>query len=509
MGKIVQDNFSDNLKNAINDYSDIKKDYESRFNESINLEPYDSINNHFMTYCKYNISIVVSSWNCAHTLLYTLRSLENTYIVQNFNDKIEVVIVDDGSNDNTEEIIKQEKFSYKIKYIKQIHLGRAQGINMACKNATGDIIIFCDADIIFFPFTIDEIVKRQQEYLGDTIFFGFREDIESVCQLNNINEFIYNKKPNFWLDNRFIPDVPGSFCSNMMLETNMLLKFSCMKNMWVSNNEVSMYDCWQLYRMVYGFLFSVSKKNFEKIGGFSEFLVGWGCDDTTFVAQAIEKGIKIIPVPSAHTLHIKHPIRMKTQWEDGKKNEIKMNEYLSQKNRINYLESDYEKRIITKFEKKSEFISPTIKKYHIDLNNDIELADYHYLLGNLEKAFILYKNNYKKLNIMQKENYYDILIRLDKKEIFNSLPIDNNCYFYVFGYYYFNQERIDVNINSESKYIKYVYKVYDHLKRANQYYQEKQYYLSAVDYFANYLLNGYKEKLDLCIKKQAYNNKDS
>lgn len=367
MGKLVQDNFSPEIKKFINDYQDIAKEYKNRFKESLNLEPYNSINNFSLKECKYMVSIVISTWNSGNTLLYTLKSIENTYLCHNFNNKLEVIVVDDGSTDTTENLILNEDFSFKLIYIKQYHLGRAQGINMGCTHTSGDIIIFCDSDIILFPFTIDEIVKRQQEYLDSTIFFGFREDIENIPPIKDLKKFIYKKEPCFWLDNRFMTDFRGSWTYNMMSETNMLQKMSSMKNFWVSNNKVSMYDSWQLYRMVYGFLFAVSKKNFEKVGGFAEFLVGWGCDDTTFVSLCIENGVKIIPVPSATCCHIKHPIRMKSQWEDGKKNEDRMNKYLSSSTRINYLNQDFNKRILNKIIKyPNKKVSKEIKKYQIN-----------------------------------------------------------------------------------------------------------------------------------------------
>ena len=317
MGKIIKFDTCKKINGFVNDYINIQKEYEKKHNESINKDPYGSINNHFMKECKYKVSIIISSWNCSKTLLFTLKTIENTYICNNFNDKLEVIVVDDGSVDDTVNMIKTNTFNFELNFIKQIHLGRAQGINMGVSKSKGDIIIFCDADILLFPYTIDEIVKRQQDFLNEAVFFGFREDIDNVPEkVEDIVHYIQEFKPSFWKDNRFIYDFIGSWGSNMMLETNFLQLYSCKKNIWVSNNIKAIYDCWQLYRMVYGFLFSVSRENFYKVGGFAEFLVGWGCDDTSFISLCLEQNIKIIPVPSAHCLHIYHPIRMKSQWED-------------------------------------------------------------------------------------------------------------------------------------------------------------------------------------------------
>ena len=130
MGKIIKFNTCKKINGFVNDYINIQKKYEKKHNELINKDPYDSINNHFMKECKYNVSIIISSWNCSKTLLLTLKTIENTYICNNFNDKLEVIVVDDGSVDATVNMIKTNTFNFELKFIKQIHLGRAQGINM-------------------------------------------------------------------------------------------------------------------------------------------------------------------------------------------------------------------------------------------------------------------------------------------------------------------------------------------------------------------------------------------
>lgn len=510
MGKLVQENFVSNIKNFINNYEDIKINYENKYNESLNKEPYDSINNFPMKECKYKISVVMSTWNSGNTILYTLKSIEKSYLCQSFNEMLEVIVVDDGSNDNTEEIVLKESFNFKLKFIKQLHMGRAQGINMACKHAEGDMIIFCDSDIILFPFTIDEIVKRQQEYLDEAIFFGFREDIEEVCELEHLTKFIYEKQPCFWYDNRFSTDFNGSWGYNMMSETNMLLKLPCLKNFWVSNNRVSMYDCWQLYRMVYGFLFSVSKKNFEKVGGFVEFLVGWGCDDTSFVSLCIEQGIKVIPIPSATCCHIKHPIRMKSQWEDGKKNEERMNAYLSNNKRIDFLDQDFVPRILKKEVKDSNNKNnKNLKRYKVNFQTNVDKARYYYYIGNFAKALKLYLLNYNILVINDLEKLYECMIRENNDEYLNKINNKEKeyCYFYYLAYYYFNKKYKSINLKSynTSVHIKYLYNLpqEEHLKRAKQYFEQGDYFLSLMDYFGMVLLGNYSylEKCNECIKE--------
>lgn len=508
MGKIIKFDTCKKINGFVNDYINIQKEYEKKHNESINKDPYGSINNHFMKECKYKVSIIISSWNCSKTLLFTLKTIENTYICNNFNDKLEVIVVDDGSVDDTVNMIKTNTFNFELNFIKQIHLGRAQGINMGVSKSKGDIIIFCDADILLFPYTIDEIVKRQQDFLNEAVFFGFREDIDNVPEkVEDIVHYIQEFKPSFWKDNRFIYDFIGSWGSNMMLETNFLQLYSCKKNIWVSNNIKAIYDCWQLYRMVYGFLFSVSRENFYKVGGFAEFLVGWGCDDTSFISLCLEQNIKIIPVPSAHCLHIYHPIRMKSQWEDGKKNEKRMFDYISKENRINYMNQDFSSRILFEYKNKHDYTKLPIMIKEVNYNTKLEEADYNYFLGNLQKAKKLYLNIIKDLSLEKLENLFDIAIRLNDSYTFNLCKENElylQCFFYHVANYYFNLNMccVDDIVGFNSYYCQFLKNINknDLKDRAEQYFYEEQWYLSYLDYFAISIYdNSYLDKCNKCL----------
>ena len=54
MGKIIKFDTCKKINGFVNDYINIQKEYEKKHNESINKDPYGSINNHFMKECKYN-----------------------------------------------------------------------------------------------------------------------------------------------------------------------------------------------------------------------------------------------------------------------------------------------------------------------------------------------------------------------------------------------------------------------------------------------------------------------
>ncbi|MBA2780247.1 glycosyltransferase family 2 protein [Billgrantia kenyensis] len=73
---------------------------------------------------------------------------------------IELLIIDDGSNDNTPAVLASIKDS-RLRVIRGQRMGRAQALKMACEEARGEYIANIDADDIAYP----ERLSRQMEFL--------------------------------------------------------------------------------------------------------------------------------------------------------------------------------------------------------------------------------------------------------------------------------------------------------------------------------------------------------
>ena len=84
------------------------------------------------------VSVVVACYNGARTLKLCLDSLERL----NYSD-YEVILVDDGSVDDTPQIAALHK---RIRYLRQANLGLSAARNAGIKAAKGEIIAFTDAD---------------------------------------------------------------------------------------------------------------------------------------------------------------------------------------------------------------------------------------------------------------------------------------------------------------------------------------------------------------------------
>jgi glycosyltransferase involved in cell wall biosynthesis len=90
-------------------------------------------------------SIIIPTYNRAAFIENTVRSvLDQSY--QNF----EIIVVDDGSTDNTQEIINNLK-NEKVKYFKIQNSERAFARNFGTLKSTGNYITFLDSDDALFP----------------------------------------------------------------------------------------------------------------------------------------------------------------------------------------------------------------------------------------------------------------------------------------------------------------------------------------------------------------------
>ncbi|MBU1852497.1 MAG: glycosyltransferase [Candidatus Omnitrophica bacterium] len=88
---------------------------------------------------KPHVSIIIPTYNSASTLGQTIEAC----LAQDYpKDKLDIIVVDDGSTDNTKDIISQ----YSVTYICQENKGPAAARNIGWRKAKGDVVFFTDAD---------------------------------------------------------------------------------------------------------------------------------------------------------------------------------------------------------------------------------------------------------------------------------------------------------------------------------------------------------------------------
>jgi glycosyltransferase involved in cell wall biosynthesis len=140
------------------------------------------------------VSIIVPAYNVEHTIDETINSLLN----QSYKN-IELIIVNDGSTDNTLTKIESWKRKYEnIKYLNQPNLGAASARNKGLEVSNGDFIQFMDADDIISNDKIENQLKLLNKFnakicLCRSFSFNYLDDINNN-RINKINDFIPTKE---------------------------------------------------------------------------------------------------------------------------------------------------------------------------------------------------------------------------------------------------------------------------------------------------------------------------
>ena len=106
-----------------------------------------------------HISVIVTTYNRANFIERAIKSILN----QSYQD-FEIIIVDDGSTDNTEEIIKGYE-DRRINYIRhKKNRGTSAARNIGIKRASGEYIAFLDSDDEWLPEKLErQVVVLQNE----------------------------------------------------------------------------------------------------------------------------------------------------------------------------------------------------------------------------------------------------------------------------------------------------------------------------------------------------------
>ena len=115
------------------------------------------------------ISIIIPAYNEEERIGITLEKIQ-TYLDQNHPD-YEILVVDDGSKDNTINIVKS--LNSNIKIIKQeINQGKGAAVRRGMLEANGDICLFTDDDLSTPIYEIEKTLKAHQE--GFEVCIGSR-----------------------------------------------------------------------------------------------------------------------------------------------------------------------------------------------------------------------------------------------------------------------------------------------------------------------------------------------
>ncbi|MCP4154774.1 MAG: glycosyltransferase [bacterium] len=255
-------------------------------------------------------SLIVPTFNKAARLQFLLASPALGDI--NAEGPDEVVIVDDGSSDETPDLLEQwqkKTHPFTVKCIRTENSGRSAARNTGAKHAMGQLLIFCDDDMILPT----HMIKAHKKAQGNT---GLKKGLALRGAIFDLPFLKFFKDP---LEGTpYLPDQPlRRNLMNKRLSMEMMKPglAKIRKEARVSRFEK---DIRALFHQTpphhplrwIGFTggnISVTREDFDSTGGFDEsFGKNWGCEDIELGFRLKQTGVEIHFSMDAGNFHITH-----------------------------------------------------------------------------------------------------------------------------------------------------------------------------------------------------------
>ena len=317
-------------------------------------------------------SIIIPFYrNSSHFLKETLISLWHQDLSTDFKkNKVEIIIINDGSPINPKRLIEKTKKFYPVVYLRlKRNYGRAgaAATNLGLSYAKNEIIIFLNDDIVVpKDFVASHLLRHQ--FLNKCIIVGFRHNItlrEFYSKLNKNKQYI-KTLPSYKEDFRYKKFIPNEWKNTFKNLPSSHFNRTCYllneSNYFKNFGKGKIIGVWDLPFMFLACNASVPRKYVIEVGGFDLRFKGWGCEDTHLGAKLIARGLYLIPNLHATVYHL---IEEKTFEKEKRKKYIqfKRNFYLYQKlkneNLFLFSESEWREKMKKYFKSKFklEFLS--------------------------------------------------------------------------------------------------------------------------------------------------------
>lgn len=266
---------------------------------------------------KYKASVIIPTYNRSALLKQTL----NTLLKQDISkEKFEVIVIDDGSTDNTEYVVNEYKNKLNIKYYKQEHNGfRVASIrNIGIKKSEGDICIFVDSGVLIKSNGISSNIKTHKCNENIAVIgymYGFdeyneNEEIINKMHIDSLNVDGYIEE----LEKKEIYDLREKLYSKL-------------------GDDIDKWPApWAIFWTGYA---SVKRDLLISVGMFDENFNSWGGEDVDLALNLYIHHVKFVLNRELKSIHLPHEkFKASIDSEELKKRTVKKRQYIHDKYKL-------------------------------------------------------------------------------------------------------------------------------------------------------------------------------
>ena len=240
------------------------------------------------------VSIIIPVYNRLEKLGKTIAALtHSTYPL----DLIEVVIADDGSADNHEQLVDRFSSFFSVKFVGQSDKGfRAARIrNKGVVAASHDALIFLDCDMLPEPTLVEAFMKYLHVSERLVLLGGRRYVNTDHFSIQNVIDDI---RPVLDLPSQCADTGRGPEKDEPPTED---WRYAIYRRTDYLKNEKYPFNTYCAGNI------GLSRSLFNQVGGFDESFVHWGMEDTEIGYRLYRNGAWFIPVDDAKALHQEPP----------------------------------------------------------------------------------------------------------------------------------------------------------------------------------------------------------
>jgi glycosyltransferase involved in cell wall biosynthesis len=234
------------------------------------------------------ITVVVPTYNCSQLLGLTLDSLCQQSLPPS---QYEVIVVDDGSTDDTQQVVDRYRDRIRLSYFFQNDLGfrAAAARNIGIRHAAFDVVLFIDSGILVSSRLLALHQRAHQE----------KHNLAVLGLSHGVNE--YDTRHAELMFSLMATTVDESIAA---MHAHPQLQDCRLGYLQAIDYDLSlMRDSWLIF---WGGHVSVSRLALSEIQGFDEWFTSWGGEDVELGLRLLQAGCSFEMLRSVESIHYPH-----------------------------------------------------------------------------------------------------------------------------------------------------------------------------------------------------------